>query len=236
VSVTLDSIPKTKKEHVDLDFIIGAFNPETDSSFVPVDLKYADREGMYIKKEAYTSFINMWKAAQKEGINLVIRSAARNFEYQKGIWERKWTGQTVLSDGTNANTTYQDPKNRALKILQYSSMPGSSRHHWGTDIDLNNFNNSWFESGEGLKLFDWLTNNASEFGFCRPYTKKDSLRPNGYNEEKWHWSYFPLSKSYTAFAKANLRDSMILGFQGSEVCKEINIVNNYVLGISQDCK
>lgn len=236
VVTTLDSIPDIKKEHISLDFITGAFSPEADSSFVSIDIKHADREGMFIKKEAYDSFIKMWKAAKKDGINLVIRSAARNFEYQKGIWERKWTGQTILSDGSNANTAFSDPKVRALKILEYSSMPGSSRHHWGTDIDLNNFNNSWFESGEGLRVFEWLSKNASDYGFCRPYTKKDSLRPNGYNEEKWHWSYFPLSNNYTAFAEANLKDSMVSGFKGSEVCSEIDIVNNYVLGISQDCK
>jgi LAS superfamily LD-carboxypeptidase LdcB len=238
----LVSEPSTSKNQaavidtIGIDFIMGRFNPALDSSFVLIEPKYADREGMYMKKAAYLSFINMWEAAKAAGIDLVIRSAARNFDYQKSIWEKKWTGKTLLSDGSNALKDYGNSKDRALKILEYSSMPGTSRHHWGTDIDLNNFNNSWFESGKGLELFNWLTQNAASFGYCRPYTKKDAVRQNGYNEEKWHWSYMPLSKVYTKYAEENLKNEAIDGFLGSSVNEEINIVTNYVLGISQECR
>jgi len=115
-------------------------------------------------------------------------------------------------------------------------MPSTSRHHWGTDIDLNNFNNSYFESGEGLKVFEWLEQHAHEYGFCRPYTAKDSLRPNGYNEEKWHWSYTPLSDKFTDIAAQHLKDNMIQGFLGSQVADELDVVENYVLGINHGCR
>ena len=180
-------------------------------------------------------FKKLHAAAQKEGINLVIRSAARNFDYQKGIWERKWNGETILSSGENAKIQYPDAKSRALKILEYSSMPGTSRHHWGTDIDVNSFENSWFESGEGLKLFNFMETTGKSFGFCRPYTRKDASRPEGYNEEKWHYSYMPISKHYTDFAEKHLNNSLIKGFLGSEVANEIDVVNNYVLGINRSC-
>ncbi len=225
-----DTIP------VALNTIMGKFNPAKDSSFVLIDEKYADRQGMFMNKEAYHAFIKMWEAAQTEQITLVIKSATRNFDYQKAIWERKWKGQTVLSNGENASIVYPNTKTRALKILEYSSMPGTSRHHWGTDIDLNNFNNSWFEHGEGLVVYNWLSNNAYIYGFCQPYTVKDSTRSNGYNEEKWHWSYMPLSKHYTQYASKTLKDSMITGFLGSELCTELSIVNNFVLGINPKCK
>lgn len=115
-------------------------------------------------------------------------------------------------------------------------MPGTSRHHWGTDVDFNNFNNNWFEKGEGLKLFTWLENHAHEYGFCRPYTAKDTERPQGYNEEKWHWSYTPISNELTALAEAHLTDSMIKGFKGSEVAPALEVVKNYVLGINHGCR
>ena len=214
---------------------MGLFDPKADSTFVQIDIKYADRPGMYMNKEAYASFTNMWEHAKKDGVNLIIRSAARNFDYQKGIWERKWLGQTILSDGTNASEI-DSLTLRALKILQYSSMPGTSRHHWGTDIDLNSFENSWFDSGEGLTLFTWLENNASAYGFCRPYTKKDAERPNGYNEEKWHWSYLPLASSYTSFAERHVKNSDIKGFNGASVAEQIKVVENYILGIDSKCK
>lgn len=221
---------------ISLEFITGHFNPPQDSSFVVIERKYADRKGMYMKREAYQAFIKMWHAAQGDNINLVIRSAARNFDYQKGIWERKWTGKTLLSNGKNAAKDFNSDEERALKILEYSSMPGSSRHHWGTDIDFNNFNNEWFESGEGLKLFTWLEKYAADYGFCRPYTEKNTARPHGYNEEKWHWSYMPLSQKYTAFAQKHLNNTDIKGFKGSDVATNIDVVEHYVLGINHKCK
>ena len=240
VAKQIVEIDKPSKKYTDpkitVDFITGHFNPATDSTFIQISERYADRHGMYMKKEAFDSFVKMWSAAKKDNINLVIRSAARNFEYQKGIWERKWTGQTILSNGENASLVYTNPEERAIKILEFSSMPGTSRHHWGTDVDFNNFNNDWFEKGEGLKLFNWLETNASEYGFCRPYTQKDNERPDGYNEEKWHWSYMPLSQSYTEFAQKELNNHVIKGFKGSDVANTIDVVNKYILGINHSCK
>lgn len=220
---------------LNMDHILGTAEPAADPTFALIENKYADREGLYMHKEAYQAFKRLHTEAQKRGINLVIRSAARNFNYQKGIWERKWNGNTILSSGENAKVVYPEAKDRALKILEYSSMPGTSRHHWGTDIDLNSFENSWFEEGEGLKLFEFMETVGKEYGFCRPYTSKGSERPEGYNEEKWHYSYVPVSKYYTEFAKKNLKNEIIKGFQGSEVAVEIDVVNKYVLGINQSC-
>ena len=107
-------------------------------------------------------------------------------------------------------------------------MPGSPRHHWGTDIDINNFNNSYFESGQGLKEYDWLVANAAQFGFCQPYTPKGTERPFGYNEEKWYWSYIPVAKQLTQKAATELKDEMIGGFKGSETAVEIGVVEKYV--------
>lgn len=219
-----------------LNYVMGQFEPQEDERFVVVEQQYADREGLLMRREAYEAFKEMWKAARKDGVELVVRSATRNFDYQKGIWERKWNGETILSNGINAAQDIAVETERALEILKYSSMPGTSRHHWGTDIDLNSFNNSWFESGKGLEVFNWLTLNASRFGYCRPYTTKDTSRPDGYNEEKWHWSYIPLANDYTRFAKNNLKNNMITGFKGSKVATEIAVVDKYVLGINPECK
>ena len=114
-------------------------------------------------------------------------------------------------------------------------MPGTSRHHWGTDIDLNNLEPSWFKSGEGAKIYAWLDAHANEFGFCQPYTKKGEDRPFGYNEEHWHWSYVPISKPLTEFARQNLTNDMIEGFKGAEAAGEIDVVGKYVLGVGGRC-
>jgi len=217
------------------DFIMGKFDPSIDTTFTTISSDYSDRNGLLMKKEAYEAFLKMHAAAKKDGINLVIRSAVRNFDYQKTIWEKKWTGKTILSNGQNASVQYPDPVDRARKILEYSSMPGTSRHHWGSDIDFNSFNNEWFSNGEGLKLFSWLEKNAMRFGYCRPYTTKNADRPHGYNEEKWHWTYLPLSTIYTSYAKDNLTTDMIKGFAGSKAAADLNVVEHYVLGINKSC-
>ncbi len=231
-----NSIEPTKMKNLDIDYCMGRFDPKTHLDFVAIPLKYADREGMYMRADAYASFEKMYSEAAKEGIKFQIRSAARNFNYQKGIWERKWTGATKLSDGTDVSKDISEPVNKALKILEYSSMPGTSRHHWGTDIDLNAFNNEYFEKGEGKKLYDWLVKNGSTYGFCQPYTQKGPQRPDGYNEEKWHWSYQPISQEITEYAEQNMKNEMITDFLGAETAVEIDVVNKYILGINHGCR
>lgn len=223
-----------QKENISIAYCMGQFDPTDDDRFVTIEDTYANRSGMRLRKEAYTAYLELYRAAKKDGISLIIKSATRNFDYQKGIWERKWTGKQILSDGTNA-ADIADLKKRALEILQYSSMPGTSRHHWGTDIDLNAFNNGYFESGEGLKVYNWLTANAPAYGFCQPYTSKSNGR-TGYNEEKWHWSYMPLSKPLTQFAEQQLKNENITGFLGADTASDIDVVHNYVLGIADVCR
>ena len=115
-------------------------------------------------------------------------------------------------------------------------MPGTSRHHWGTDIDLNNLENSWFEKGEGKKIYEWLTANAGSYGYCQPYSPKGGARPHGYNEEKWHWTYLPVSVDLLKAYQQELSNGSISGFKGSEVAGNIDVVKKYVVGVAQECK
>ncbi len=215
--------PKMVKTPITIEYITGKFEPKFHPDFVYIDKKYAERDSLLLRKETYEGFKRMYAAAEKEGMKLTIISATRNFNYQKGIWERKWA---VLSKKNS------DPSVIARKILQFSSMPGSSRHHWGTDIDFDNLSNAYFENGNGKRIYDWMKKNAAQYGFCQPYTEG---RPTGYNEEKWHWTYMPLSKEFTQFAEKNLKNEQISGFMGAETAVELNIVKNYVLGINNDC-
>lgn len=218
-----------------LGYIQGKFDPATYSGFTEIDTMHADRAGLFLREDAYDAFVRMYNAASADGIILVIRSATRNFDYQKGIWERKWKGETKIEGDADASVKYLDPKDRALAILRFSSMPGTSRHHWGTDIDLNAFENSWFESGEGGKIFAWLMAHAHEYGYCQPYTPKGIERPDGYEEEKWHWSYIPVAGQLTALARDSLKNEMITGFEGAAAAVEIDVVGKYVLGVNDKC-
>ena len=220
---------------ITLNFLMGKFAPETDSEFVKVPEQYANRPGHYLQKDTWEAFLRMYNQARQDSIDLKVISSTRNFDIQKSIWEAKWTGERKVENGMDLSKDVSDPVERAKIILRYSSMPSTSRHHWGTDLDINALNNGYFSEGRGLKEYNWLLSNAHTYGFCQPYTAKDENRPNGYNEEKWHWSYIPLASQYTEQAALRLTNNMISGFLGAEVATDIGVIDNYILGINKDC-
>lgn len=214
--------------------LLGFINPATDQDFVLIDEANASRSGMYLRREAYDAFLDMYQAARNDGITLTILSATRNFNHQKRIWENKWYGRQSL-EGNISATDIDDPKTRALEIMRFSAMPGTSRHHWGTDIDVNSLHNSYFETGEGKRVYDWLVRNASRFGFCQPYTQHGNQRQGGYEEEKWHWSYIPLASPMLKAYKKHITYDDLMGFAGWETAEMLQVIKNFVLDINSDC-
>lgn len=215
--------------------LLGQISPATHPGFVKIDAAYTSKTNIYMRREAYESFVQMAAAAKADGFTLRILSATRNFSDQKKIWEDKWNGAVAVG-GRNLAVAVKDPVQRALAILTYSSMPGTSRHHWGTDIDLNSLEPAFFNSGEGKKLYDWLHSHAPQYGWCQPYSEKGEARPHGYNEEKWHWSYLPLSQPFLAAYSDSVKVENISGFAGSETAGEIGVIEKYVMGINGECK
>jgi len=221
-SITKKKIEKPEPvfdSYITKDFILGKFNYNKHSRFVKLDAQHSSK-AMFLDTEVYSAFKKMRASAKQSGVTLTAISGTRNFYAQKGIWERKWKKYEALA-----------PLDRAKKILEYSSMPSTSRHHWGTDMDINNLNNSYFEKGKGKKEYDWLVENANSFGFYQVYTNKKGGR-TGYNLEKWHWSYLPLASKYLKFYNKNITYTDINGFKGSELAKEVKMIENYVNGIA----
>ena len=223
------------QDTVGRNYLMGKIDPTTDKRFAKIAAKYRNAEESYMRIEAYESFQKMYEAALKDGVTLRIISATRPFNKQKAIWEAKWTGKKLV-DGAYLKGEPKVPSERALQIMRWSSMPGTSRHHWGTDVDLNELNNPYFDKGTGLKIYTWLKEHASEYGFCQVYSVKGAERPDGYQEERWHWSYTPLSKGFTEEYAGLITDKDISGFIGSESAVEIGAVKKYVLGISKECQ
>jgi zinc D-Ala-D-Ala carboxypeptidase len=218
-----------------VEMLMGDLSPVTTPGFKRVPAYLSSRDGMYGRDEAVDALIAMANAADKDGVKLTVVSAFRSFSDQTRIWEDKWTGKTRV-EGGRLPETVPDPHARALKILEFSSMPGTSRHHWGTDFDLNNLNNAWFDSGEGKRVHDWLQANAATYGFCQPYSVKDAARPEGYSEERWHWSYRPLSAKMLAAYGAGVGPKRITGFAGSETAVGIDVIGKYVQGVNTACR
>lgn len=228
-------IERAQKEAEEKIYLMGKFNPSAREDFVLIPSKHTTNGSvMYLRKETFDAFLKMEVAANIDGIELKIASANRNFDYQKDLWNKKWSGATLV-DGQNLSKSIPDGKERFKKILEYSAVPGTSRHHWGTDIDINDSIPKYFESKKGAEVYTWLNKNAPLFGFCQTYNLKGSARPTGYNEEKWHWSYLPLAQTLTEKYKNLIKDEDINGFLGDENVHTLNLINNYVLGINPDC-
>ncbi len=210
-------------EGLSRDLLLGKIQYDQDERFIQVASPYASRP-TYLHKETYSAFVEMFEAANADGISLRILSGARNFDQQKAIWERKWKSHVHL-----------DPRSRTSRILEFSSMPATSRHHWGTDIDLNHLENDYFEAGKGKKEYEWLVKNAPRFGFYQVYDSKEAGR-TGYAEEKWHWSYLPLAGPYLTYYNEHIGYYDIRGFEGAYLARVHKMITAYVNGIATEIR
>ena len=237
VAVAQDSLPVSDRSNLftNKDYLTGRIEYHKFPDFIKIEQAHTTKTDEYMRADAYESFKNMRVAALKDGITLTIVSGARNFQRQKGIWEAKWNGERLV-EGKNLARDVKDPAERARLILLYSSMPSTSRHHWGTDIDINSLEDSYFLSGKGKKEYEWLMANAATYGFCQVYSKKGDARPYGYEEEKWHWSYTPVSSVLLENYNKSVTLEDIKGFAGSGVGVDLKVIERYVNGISGECK
>ncbi|MBT8206243.1 MAG: M15 family metallopeptidase [Eudoraea sp.] len=162
-------------------------------------------ENINLRKEAYDAFISMRDAALKEGIQIQVVSSFRSFDRQAAIFEGKYERFTDV-DGLQ-------PLEAIDKIIEYSTIPGTSRHHWGTDVDLIDGAKpaegdvlvaEKFGPGGPYEAFkNWMDENSEKYGFYLVYT--DEPRRRGFKYEPWHYTYAPLSvPMLSTFRKKNI--------------------------------
>jgi LAS superfamily LD-carboxypeptidase LdcB len=145
------------------------------------------------------ALLAMRDAARLAGIDLYIVSAFRDFNRQLAIWSAKFNGQRPLLDRAGAAINRAELYDSALidAILIWSALPGASRHHWGTDVDVLDaaalepgvqaqlIPEEYAVGGRFERLNGWLESNMGQFGFFRPY----STFQGGVQPEPWHLSY-----------------------------------------------
>jgi hypothetical protein len=148
--------------------------------------------------------------AAAAGLDLAILSGFRSFGQQSSIWNRKASGQLPVLDSDAQALDIGSLSERALvfAILRWSALPGASRHHWGTDIDVYDraakpdgyeVDLVPAEVGPGgmfAPLHEWLDARIADgtaHGFVRPY----DVDRGGVAPERWHLSYSPIAREYT---------------------------------------
>ena len=218
-TIQADSIAPFSREE-----LLGKFNPAKHSDFQLIESRFSTKTDIYLRKEAYDAFKRMREAALKEGVTLTILSATRNFDSQKAIWERKWK-RPQYEGKTDVE--------RIVDILKFSSMPGTSRHHWGTDIDLNSLEPAYFTTGKGLTIYQWLSAHAADFGYFQTYNSKKNGR-SGYEEEAWHWSYMPLAGPMLKEYNRTITYADLSGFSGSKAAEKARVLEDFVNGIAPE--
>lgn len=179
----------------------------------------------FLQAEAVSAFLTMQKAAKAAGFNLQPASTFRDFERQKLIWNGKFCGERKVHDdnGSAIDLSGLDDWQKIQAIVRWSAMPGASRHHWGTEVDI--FDPDLLPTEQKLQLEPWeyqtggyfqqLTNwllvNAEQFGFSFPFMERDDKK---IGVEPWHLSYFPIADLYE---RSFSPDLLQMAWQGEEI-------------------
>lgn len=188
--------------------------------------------GHRLQPAAKDAFVAMQLAAAEAGFDLQPASSYRDFARQLAIWNAKYNGQRPVLDAASAtlDTLSLSPAQRIYAILHWSALPGTSRHHWGTDIDI--YDPSLLPSGEKLALepweYDqggyfyplsqWLADNMAQFGFYLPFAGHEG----GVAREPWHLSYRPLAE----VCAAQLTPTVLArALSEQAICGKTHIIN-----------
>jgi LAS superfamily LD-carboxypeptidase LdcB len=148
--------------------------------------------------------LRLRRAARESGFEIGVVSSFRDFNRQLAIWNGKYGGERPMFDATGKviDVGILSPAARIAEILRWSALPGASRHHWGTDLDL--VDRNAIPDGYRVQLTGaefgadgifapfgaWLAENASRYGFFRPFRGGRS----GVQPEPWHFSFAPVSE------------------------------------------
>lgn len=170
--------------------------------------------GQRLHQAVVGPFSEMQQAAAEDGIGCQIVSGFRDFERQLTIWNRKWRGELPLytPDGQPLDSARLTDTEKLHAILTFSALPGGSRHHWGTDLDVFDkqavtawqgtfslVNAEYCDDGPCAELAKWLDAHASGFGFVRPYANYQG----GVAQELWHLSHQQTAHQFEAALDCN---------------------------------
>jgi len=153
---------------------------------------------------AVEALLAMRAAARLADIQLEVVSGFRDFKRQVAIWTAKFNGQRRLLDRAGRELRREALDEAALvdAILIWSALPGASRHHWGSELDVIDaaqlgagnrpelVPEEFAPGGCFARLHTWLDANMRSFGFFRPYTTDRG----GVQPEPWHLSFAPVSQ------------------------------------------
>jgi LAS superfamily LD-carboxypeptidase LdcB len=170
----------------------------------------AARGDLLLLPEVWAAFDRLAAAARTAGFELRVASAYRSFSRQLQIFNGKARGERPTLDDRDEPVELDalPVAERIGAILRFSALPGASRHHFGTDIDVYDAAATPRDYRLALSqaevcacgLFDplhcWLDERIARgeaHGFYRPYDRDRG----GVAPERWHLSYAPLAAVFS---------------------------------------
>lgn len=178
--------------------------------------------GAFVHADVVAPFIALREEAARAGFDLRILSGFRDFERQASIWNRKVSGELPVldSDAVAVDISRLSERELVFAILRWSALPGASRHHWGTDLDVFDANarppgyevelipEEVEPGGMFSSLHAWLDGRIASgdaHGFFRPYDRDRG----GVAPERWHVSHGPVASLFEErLTVGQLRDTI----------------------------
>lgn len=156
--------------------LVNAQNPLPDSydrdvreNLVEIDEQYRNNDNVtQIHKDVYPYIVAMVADAQKDGVDLRVWSPFRSYAIQKDLFNK----QVARVGGDE------------VKAATVVARPGTSEHNTGLCADFNMASDTF----ETTKMYEWLVENAAEYGFIMRYSA-DKQDKTGVIHESWHWRF-----------------------------------------------
>ena len=161
-SDTDDLLTLVDKKH----YLAADFVPADIVALKPNDFYLLNRNDLSLRQPVEQALRKMALAAKNEGINLVVSSTYRSYDYQKNLYERnvRQLGKAVAD--------------------RESAPPGASQHQLGVAVDFGSITDEFAQTKQGR----WLAENAGDYGWSLSFP--DGYEDvTGYRWECWHFRY-----------------------------------------------
>ena len=183
-------------------------------------VRYVPELEVKIHHQVVTPLLQLKEESRRHGFDLCIASGFRSYQRQETIWNNKTSGKTPLLDenGRLLETRSLSSLQLIQTICYWSALPGTSRHHWGSDVDVYDKNalpanyklqmipQEVEKGGPFAPFHDWLDDYMNRSNdFFRPYDG-DSC---DVSPERWHLSYHPVASTYQQYLTLDFFDNLI---------------------------
>lgn len=127
-------------------------------------------------KRAIEDLQKMMNDLKKAGYtNIWVQSSYRSIQEQEKLYQGR------VKEYMNKGKTQEEAERLTQETI---NKPGASDHNLGLAVDFNEVTSSF----ERLKGYQWLEDNAQDYGFILRYPK-DKVEITGVTYEPWHWRY-----------------------------------------------